>query len=214
MEGFKVFQVIAILAAVSVISVNGQISTSCTASMISSFTPCLNFITGSTSNGSSPTQGCCGAVKSLMSGSMDCACLIITANVPFQLPINRTLALGLPRACNMGGVPVQCKGSGTPLPAPGPVPFLLPPTLPPTAASPLSPRASKASAEGPASESDTPLDLIPASAPGDEDEPEAPSATINPGIRPVVQPSASNPSYISPPSLLILLIGITIFKLY
>ncbi|XWS36323.1 hypothetical protein CRYUN_Cryun20dG0075300 [Craigia yunnanensis] len=156
MEGFKVFQLIAILSTISAISVKGQISTACTASMISSFTPCLNFITGSTGNGSSPNQGCCDSLKSLMSSSMDCACLIITANVPFQLPINRILALSLPRACNIGGVPVQCKASGTPLPAPGPVPFLLPPTLPPTAASLLSPAASKASAEGPATQYNTP----------------------------------------------------------
>ncbi|XWS31549.1 hypothetical protein CRYUN_Cryun23aG0085800 [Craigia yunnanensis] len=213
MEGFKVFQLIAILSTLSIISVKGQTTTACTASLISSFTPCLNFITGSTGNGSSPTQGCCGSLKTLMSSGMDCACLIITANIPFQMPINRTLALRLPRACNMGGVPVQCKASGTPLPAPGPVPFLLPPTLPPTAASPLSPGASKASAEGPASQSDTHLDLTPASPP-EEEEPEAPSATVNPGIRSVLRPSASNPSYISPPSALILLIGITILHFY
>ncbi|XVF21740.1 hypothetical protein REPUB_Repub12eG0116100 [Reevesia pubescens] len=215
MEGFKVFQLIAILSTLSFISVNGQISTACTASMIARFTPCLNFISGSTSNGSSPTQGCCDSLKSLMSSSIDCACLIVTASVPFQLPINRTLALSLPRACNLGGIPVQCKASGTPLPAPGPVPFLLPPTPPPTAASPLSPGASKASAEGPAApppQSDTPLDLTPASTP--EEEPEAPSATVNPGIRPVLQPSASNPSYNSPPLILVLLIGINIFKFY
>ncbi|KAE8671345.1 proteasome subunit beta type-2-A-like [Hibiscus syriacus] len=209
MEGFKFLQLIAILSTLSVISVEGQISTACTASMISTFTPCLNFITGSSGNGSSsPTQGCCSSLKSIMSSSMDCACLIFTANIPLQLPINRTLALGLPRACNMGGVPVQCKATGTPLPAPGPVPFLLSPTLPPTAASPLSPGASKALG----SESDTPLDLEPASPPEENEEPEAPSAMINPGIRPVIQPSASSPSYVSPPLLLTLLIGVTIFK--
>ncbi|KAE8665434.1 putative mitochondrial ribosomal protein L24 [Hibiscus syriacus] len=53
-----------------------------------------------------------------MSGSMDCACLIFTASVPIQLPINRTLAISLPQACNMDSVPVQCKAYGTPLPAP------------------------------------------------------------------------------------------------
>ncbi|KAK8506215.1 hypothetical protein V6N13_002853 [Hibiscus sabdariffa] len=209
MEGFMALQLIAVLSTLSIVSVNGQISTACTASMISTFTPCLNFITGSSGNGSSsPTQGCCGSLKSLMSSSMDCACLVFTANIPLQLPINRTLALSLPRACNMGGVPVQCKASGTPLPAPGPVPFLLPPTLPPTAASPLSPGASKA-----APESDTPLDLAPASPPPEEDdEPEAPSATLNPRIRPVIQPSASSLSYVSPPLVLTLLVVVTIFK--
>ncbi|XVF32545.1 hypothetical protein REPUB_Repub17cG0091500 [Reevesia pubescens] len=106
MEGFKVFQVIAILSILPIISVKGQVSTACTASMISNFTPCLNFITRSTGNGTSPTQSCCDSLKSLINSSKDCACLIVTANVPFQLPINRNSALGLPGAC---GVPVQCK---------------------------------------------------------------------------------------------------------
>jgi hypothetical protein len=93
------------------IPVYGQISTSCSASMISSFTPCLNFLTNSTANGTSPSAGCCNALKSLTSGSKDCMCLIVTGNVPFQIPINRTLAISLPRACNMPGVPLQCKGT-------------------------------------------------------------------------------------------------------
>ncbi|CAK7346553.1 unnamed protein product [Dovyalis caffra] len=53
----------------------------------------------------------------------------------------------------MNGVPLQCKASGTPLPAPGPV--LLGPTLPPSAAGPASPQASKAVALAPAPESGT-----------------------------------------------------------
>lgn len=93
------------------IPVYGQISTPCSASMISSFTPCLNFLTNSTANGTSPSADCCNALKSLTSGSMDCLCLIVTGNVPFQVPINRSLAISLPRACNMPGVPLQCKGT-------------------------------------------------------------------------------------------------------
>lgn len=115
MEGFKALQSIAISAFIlilisSIKSVNGQISTPCTFSMITNFTPCLNFITGSSNNGSSsPTRGCCSSLKSLMSSGMDCACLLISANVPFQLPINRTLAAFLPRACNLNGLSIQCK---------------------------------------------------------------------------------------------------------
>ncbi|XP_021898020.1 non-specific lipid-transfer protein-like protein At2g13820 [Carica papaya] len=103
------------------ISVNGQmITTSCTPSMISSVTPCLNFITGSSSNGSSsPSSSCCSSLSTLLTTGRDCTCLIITANVPLQLPINRTLALSLPQACNMGSLPLQCQASATPLPAPG-----------------------------------------------------------------------------------------------
>ncbi|KAF5741914.1 50S ribosomal protein L24 [Tripterygium wilfordii] len=115
MESNKIFVVI---LALLVISVNGQISTPCTASMISSFTPCINFITGSTNNGSTPSSSCCNSLKSLMDTSRDCACLLITASVSFQLPINPTLGISLPRACNMSGVPLQCKATGSPLPAP------------------------------------------------------------------------------------------------
>lgn len=114
MEGLKGFRaIVAITAAVlvvtcSVISVQAQISTPCTASQVTSFTPCINFITGSSAGGSAtPTAGCCDSVKSLMSGSMDCACLIVTGNVPISLPINRALAISLPRACNL---PLQCQG--------------------------------------------------------------------------------------------------------
>lgn len=114
MEGLKGFRaIVAITAAVlvvtcSVISVQAQISTPCTASQVTSFTPCINFITGSSAGGNAtPTAGCCDSVKSLMSGSIDCACLIVTGNVPISLPINRALAISLPRACNL---PLQCQG--------------------------------------------------------------------------------------------------------
>ncbi|XP_059625182.1 non-specific lipid transfer protein GPI-anchored 16 [Cornus florida] len=197
-----------LIIVLSVISVNGQIiSTPCTASMISSFTPCLNFITGSTGNGSSPNAGCCSSLKSLMSGSMDCACLIITGNIPFSLPINQTLALSLPRSCN-GGVPIQCKASGVPLPAPGPALFV--PTPPPTASSPFSPTASKATALAPSPDEPT-FDTAPASPPLHSSV--APTATA--GIRPVLTPkSASSPSSTFSPSVLIMFLGIMVFKCY
>lgn len=92
--------------------VRGQITTPCTSSMISTFTPCINYITTSSPNGTSPspTSDCCSSLKSLMGSGMDCLCLIVTGSVPFQVPINRTLAISLPRACKMTGVPVQCQG--------------------------------------------------------------------------------------------------------
>ncbi|KAF9686940.1 hypothetical protein SADUNF_Sadunf02G0042400 [Salix dunnii] len=206
MEGIKVIKLMAALSTLIVISVNGQISTPCTISMISSFTPCINFITGSTNNGSAPTASCCGPLRSLMSTGMDCACLLLTANVPVQLPINRTLAISLPRACKINSVPIQCKASGTPLPAPGPV--LLGPTLPPAAAAaPSSQRVSKAVALAPAPESEVTLPLTPASPP---EEVEAPQTTE--GIRPVLFPSSSMSSHVSPPSFLLIFIAIMAVK--
>ncbi|XP_062112896.1 non-specific lipid transfer protein GPI-anchored 16-like [Humulus lupulus] len=198
MEGFKTFQSIAISAYIlvlicSVKSVNGQISTPCSFSMITSFTPCLNYITGSSSNGLSPTTDCCSSLKTILSSGMDCACLLITASVPIQLPINRTLALSLPSACNINGVPIQCKSSGSPLPASGPA-SLLEPTPAPEADSPSS-IESKATSTDPESE-----ELSPASSPGIESE--GPTAT-NPGIRPVLGPpsSASTLPHLIPSSL-------------
>lgn len=89
---------------------NGQFNMPCTTSMLTSFTPCMNFITNSSLNGTSPTADCCNILKSFMSNGTDCMCLIVTGSVPFRVPINRTLALSLPQACKMPGVPLQCKG--------------------------------------------------------------------------------------------------------
>ncbi|KAF5455010.1 hypothetical protein F2P56_024629 [Juglans regia] len=222
MAAVKFSQLAAISATLLVFSsilVNGQISTPCTTSMISSFSPCFSFITGSTSNGSSPTSDCCGSLRSLMGTGMDCACLLITANVPVPLPINRTLALSLPQACNMGGVPLKCKATGSPLPAPGPVSFG--PTPAPIGASAFSPRASKDVAQAPAPQSETTTPSTPESLPPvvDAEAPvvDAEAPTTTSGIRPVLVPSASaSPSYASSasdllPLLLLLLLGVTAF---
>ncbi|CAI9107801.1 OLC1v1007247C1 [Oldenlandia corymbosa var. corymbosa] len=102
----------------------GQITTPCSSAAISSFTPCMNYITGSSANGGSPSGDCCDAVRSIMSGSVECACLIINGNVPFSIPfISRPLAISLPQACN-SGIPLRCKGPiifGAPPSAPAPV---------------------------------------------------------------------------------------------
>ncbi|CAA0828087.1 Bifunctional inhibitor/lipid-transfer protein/seed storage 2S albumin superfamily protein [Striga hermonthica] len=111
-----------------------NISTPCTSSMIQTFMPCLSYVTGSSSTGSSPTQDCCDSLKALMAKGVECGCLIVTGNVPIStIPfVNRNLAISLPRMCQ-SSVPVQCKASGDRLPAPGPV--LLGPTSAPTTSS-------------------------------------------------------------------------------
>jgi hypothetical protein len=81
---------------------------SCTTSLISSFTPCLNFIINSTA---SPTADCCRSLGALMKASSGCACLILTGSVPLGVPVNRTMAVTLPRACNNASVPLQCLGN-------------------------------------------------------------------------------------------------------
>jgi hypothetical protein len=112
LNGFQLFSAVIMVASI-LNSVTGQISTACTTSMINSFTPCANFVTGSTNNnGLTPSSSCCDSLESLMSTSMDCACLLITANVPLQLSfINQALALLLPQACNLNEFTAQCKGA-------------------------------------------------------------------------------------------------------
>ncbi|PUZ68586.1 hypothetical protein GQ55_2G040300 [Panicum hallii var. hallii] len=115
---------------------------SCTASLITSFTPCLNFLTNSTNGGgSAPTQDCCRSLAALVNASTGCACLILTGNVPLGAPINRTLAVTLPKACDSAAVPLQCRDTSAQIPAPGPVAAgapsaALPPLPPATPATP------------------------------------------------------------------------------
>ncbi|KAL3626299.1 hypothetical protein CASFOL_029848 [Castilleja foliolosa] len=100
---------------------SGQITAPCTPSMISTFSSCMSFVTNNSSfNGSTPPADCCNSINSLMTNGKECLCLIATGSVPFRVPINRTLAVSLPRSCNMPGVPLQCKtASGAPAPSPG-----------------------------------------------------------------------------------------------
>ncbi|KAK1379993.1 hypothetical protein POM88_026737 [Heracleum sosnowskyi] len=192
---------------VLILPVHGQISTACSPSALTNFTPCINFITNSTANGTSPTTDCCNSLKSIASSSTDCLCLIVTASVPFQIPINRTLAIALPRACNMPGVPLQCKASASPLPAPGPA--ALAPTLSPGFSPSASPKASGIpEAQSPAM---TPKpNATPALTPP-SDSTGAP--TTNSGIRPVLTPSAASPLFSVSPAFLLAVLGATFLKL-
>ncbi|KAL9161628.1 hypothetical protein ABFS82_07G034000 [Erythranthe guttata] len=93
--------------------INGQSSTTCTGAMVRNFTPCISFL-ASGSNTSTPSVDCCNSLRSLMSNGQDCLCLMITGGVAFQVPLNQTLAMSLPRACKTSGVPIECKDTQNP----------------------------------------------------------------------------------------------------
>ncbi|XP_023772077.1 non-specific lipid transfer protein GPI-anchored 20 [Lactuca sativa] len=173
-----------------------QINTPCTPSMITTFTPCLNFITNSTTNGSStPTSDCCNSLKSITSSGTDCLCLIVTGSVPFQIPINQTLAISLPRACRMPGVPLQCKAAAAaPIPSSaGPAPS---PGSSSTVQETMTPTSAPESKTTPtlAPQSDMTPDLSPPSTGVD---------TTNQGSRPTVTPSAAASNYVYSPFILV-----------
>ncbi|CAK9160683.1 unnamed protein product [Ilex paraguariensis] len=195
----RLISVLSIALIALYVPVYGQ---TCTPSMLSTFTPCMNFITNSSTNGTSPSSNCCNSLRSLASNGTECLCLIVTGNVPFQLPINQTLAISLPRACNMSGVPLQCKASGAPLPAPGPAAFG--PSLSPKASPSNSPEASTVpEAVSPAPVADTTPALAPPS-----------QTTTNSGIRPIVNPSSANPSHSLSPAFLVAVFVAIALKYY
>ncbi|KAL5702241.1 hypothetical protein ACHQM5_027481 [Ranunculus cassubicifolius] len=188
MAGIVSFKFIGLLALLMVPPTYGQVITSCTSSMVSSFTPCLSFITNG--NGTSPTADCCNSLKSLTNASSDCACNMLTGNVPFQIPINRTLAVSLPKACNSSAVPLQCQGKVTPV-------------LPPAAISPsLAPIPETVA---PTSEPETPSTLTPTSTPSG-------TGTSTPNVRPTVTPpsSAAVSPTISLRAILLSIVGILV----
>lgn len=185
--------------------VHGQINSPCTATMVSSFAPCMNFVTNSSANGSAaaPNAACCNSLKSLTTGSMGCFCLILTGSVPFQLPINRTLAISLPRACNRTSVPLQCNASIAPIPAPGPVSLGPQPSPGPGGATGAPPSLSPAASSVPESDSN----LSPALAPDSDTTP-----VLTPTSRTGSTGSDATPSFSLSPSLVILVFGAALLK--
>ncbi|XP_020686458.1 proline-rich receptor-like protein kinase PERK2 [Dendrobium catenatum] len=129
-SAFFFFVIIFFFSAHLPLSNGQQISTQCTGLLLRSFTPCLNFLTGSTNGGGSPSSECCKSLGSLISSSTQCACLVVTGSVPLSVPINKTLAISLPRLCKSTSVPLQCSPDvGSPIPGPGPTSYS--PSLPP-----------------------------------------------------------------------------------
>ncbi|GJV38027.1 non-specific lipid-transfer protein-like protein [Tanacetum coccineum] len=163
-----------------VVPVYSQINTPCSPSMITSFTPCLNLLTNSTTNGSTtPMSDCCNFLKTLTSTGTDCLCLIVTGSVPFQIPFNRSLALSLPSVCRMPGVPLQCKAA---------------------AAAPISPTGPAALVPAPApgsTEANTTPVLTPPSTGVGSGVP-----STNSGSRPTLTPSAAASTYDNLPFIL------------
>nr|GMD66133.1 non-specific lipid-transfer protein-like protein At5g64080 [Ipomoea batatas] len=202
---------------VFVLGVDGQISTACSSSMLQSFTPCLGFLTNGGAS-SSPTSTCCQSLKYLMSNGTDCLCLIVTGNVPFRVPINRTLAISLPKACRnsgVSGVPVQCKASAAPLPAPGPA--ALGPTSSPLPTSP-SPAGGGSgfplpfTPPPPRVEDNVPTGGLTPSTPTDNSNSGFP--TSSPGFKPDLTPDAAPPSMHLSFFLLLAALGASLVKFY
>ncbi|GER34278.1 lipid-transfer protein [Striga asiatica] len=130
---FKLLMMLGLSTMVLSISfVSGQVNAPCTSTMMTTFSPCINFLSNAT--GTTPPPDCCNSIRSLMANGKDCLCLLATGAFPFRIPVNRTSAISLPTSCNMPQVPLQCRAAGAPAPSPSPEAVANGPSISPTAA--------------------------------------------------------------------------------
>lgn len=78
-----------------------------------SMAPCLNYISGSSST---PSSSCCSQLTNVVQKDPQCLCLALNGGGrSLGININKTLALTLPRACNVQTPPVsRCDGNYVP----------------------------------------------------------------------------------------------------
>ncbi|RID71971.1 hypothetical protein BRARA_C03881 [Brassica rapa] len=146
---------------------------------------------------------CCNSLRSLTTGGMGCLCLIVTGSVPFNIPINRTTAVSLPRACNMPRVPLQCNANIAPAAAPGPAGTFGPAMSPSPATTPVVPEPTPA-AQTPQSDTTRPFTpTVDGAAPTSDDG----GSTSRPSVTP-------SSSYALSPSLLFLVVSLVALKFY
>ncbi|KAF8713464.1 hypothetical protein HU200_028239 [Digitaria exilis] len=93
-------------------------SSSCT-SVLVSLSPCLNYISG---NVSTPPASCCTQLGNVVKSNPACLCVALNADpASLGITVNRTLALGLPAACNIATPDVSnCSKGGAGAPATSP----------------------------------------------------------------------------------------------
>ncbi|KAD7477945.1 hypothetical protein E3N88_01081 [Mikania micrantha] len=82
--------------------------------------PCLNYVTGSSKT---PSSSCCSSLASVVKSQPQCLCTAIDGSTMASLGINinKTIALSLPRACNMKTPPVSRCNAGTNAPTMAPI---------------------------------------------------------------------------------------------
>ncbi|KAJ4845371.1 hypothetical protein Tsubulata_039386 [Turnera subulata] len=101
-----------VLVLLALLSGGAMAQSSCT-SALTSLAPCLNYVTGNSTN---PSSTCCAQLGNVVQASPLCLCSLLNGNVPsLGIQINQTLALSLPGACKVQTPPVsQCKAANAP----------------------------------------------------------------------------------------------------
>ncbi|XXG67989.1 hypothetical protein AAC387_Pa06g1200 [Persea americana] len=99
------------IAIVTMLWVGASAQTGCMSAIIS-LSPCLNYVTGSSST---PSSSCCTQLASVVSSQVQCLCTVLNGSSSLGITINQTRALALPSACNVQTPPTsQCNAPGGP----------------------------------------------------------------------------------------------------
>ncbi|BFG43129.1 hypothetical protein CerSpe_294030 [Prunus speciosa] len=75
---------------------------------LTSLAPCLNYVTGNSSN---PSSSCCSQLSNVVQSSPQCLCSLLNGGgSSLGITLNQTLAMSLPGACKVQTPPVsQCQ---------------------------------------------------------------------------------------------------------
>lgn len=115
-KGF-VLCLVMVLVAANMMTQNAAQS-GCTTTL-TTLSPCLNYIMGSSST---PSTSCCSQLSTVVQSSPQCLCSLFNGGgSSFGITINQTLALSLPAACKVQTPVSQCKGLTSPSSSSSPV---------------------------------------------------------------------------------------------
>nr|AFK41063.1 unknown [Lotus japonicus] len=95
---YRGFALCLVMVMVATMWTQNAAQSGCT-SALTSLSPCLNYITGSSS---SPSPSCCSQLSSVVQSSPQCLCSLLNGGgSSFGITMNQTLALSLPGPCKV-----------------------------------------------------------------------------------------------------------------
>ncbi|KAF8016759.1 hypothetical protein BT93_H2092 [Corymbia citriodora subsp. variegata] len=109
-------QVMALVVTLAAALCGGAMAQSGCTSVLIGLSPCLSFVTGSSST---PSSSCCSQLASVVQSQPRCLCMVLNGGASsLGVTLNQTLALALPGACNVQTPPVSKCNAGSPQSSP------------------------------------------------------------------------------------------------
>ena len=106
-----ILEIGAILVLVTTIFSNEAIAQSGCTRVLISLSPCLNYVTGSSST---PSSSCCSKLEDVVQSQPQCLCSVVNGDGVSSLgvTVNQSLAVSLPGACNVQTPPISRCNNG------------------------------------------------------------------------------------------------------